>query len=263
VWRAWGDSASYVARGHDDRVDVERYSDAHVVFADISADNETLLELGLEAKRLLVLDHHVSALRRFEADAALAGELSSRGHRIHFDLSRSGAVLAWQEFHPGIEPPDLLRYVEDQDLWRFALPGSEEVNAAIASHPRTFETWESLARRPARDLADEGAPVLRAWRTEVARALRHTHPVRVGRHRLEAVNAVQLRSRIGHELAQRARFDLPCGAVYRLTGDRVEVSLYSLGELDVSEIAAGFGGGGHRNAAGFSVRLEEWLRRFL
>jgi nanoRNase/pAp phosphatase (c-di-AMP/oligoRNAs hydrolase) len=43
----------------------------------------------------------------------------------------------------------------------------------------------------------------------------------------------------------------------------VDVSLYSIGDFDVSRRAVGFGGGGHRNAAGFHVSLREWLERFL
>lgn len=249
-------------RGHEDELDPARWTGAHVVFADIAATNEQLYALGLEARRLVVLDHHVSSQRRFDADPKLGHELRSRGHRVYFDLAHSGAVLAWREFHPDVPPPDLLRYVEDQDLWRFALPRSDAVNAAIASYPRRFEVWEALAKREADELADEGEPLVRAQRTEIERTLRHAHPVRIGEHRLEAVNAVHLRSRIGHELAARAAFGIPCGAVYRVLGQRVEVSLYSIGELDVSGIAVALGGGGHRNAAGFSVSLEEWLARF-
>jgi nanoRNase/pAp phosphatase (c-di-AMP/oligoRNAs hydrolase) len=47
-----------------------------------------------------------------------------------------------------------------------------------------------------------------------------------------------------------------------VVGRRVDVSLYSIGDLDVAAVAGRFGGGGHRNAAGFSVPLETWARDF-
>jgi oligoribonuclease NrnB/cAMP/cGMP phosphodiesterase (DHH superfamily) len=87
--------------------------------------------------------------------------------------------------------------------------------------------------------------------------------VTVGELRLEAVNALFQRSSIGHELAKRRSFGTPCGLVYRVIDRRVECSVYSLGDFDVSKIAAGLGGGGHRNAAGFTVSLEEWLAHFV
>lgn len=263
AWRAWGDRAAYVPRGHDDVIRPERYAGALVVFADIATDNDTLQLLGEETSKLVVLDHHISAQRRFEAEPGLAAWLKSRGHQVDFDLSHSGAVLAWQHFHPDVPAPDLLRYVEDQDLWRFALPASLEVNAAIASHPRSFDAWEGLAKLPLERLAADGEPIVRAQRMEIEHTLRNVHPIRLEELRLEAVNAIHLRSHLGHELATRASFGSPCGAVYRIVGARVDVSLYSVGEFDVAELAARMGGGGHRNAAGFTLPLREWLDRFV
>ena len=63
----------------------------------------------------------------------------------------------------------LLRYVEDQDLWNWKLPGSEEVNAAILSYPRRFDVWNELLERSVEDLAAEGAPIVRANQMEVER----------------------------------------------------------------------------------------------
>jgi oligoribonuclease NrnB/cAMP/cGMP phosphodiesterase (DHH superfamily) len=262
VWRAWGGSARYLPRGHEDVVDAAAHEGALVVFVDIAPGNEELRALAQRAARVIVLDHHVTARERFENDLGLQNSLAGRGHQIHFDLSHSGAILAWQHFHPDRPAPDLLRYVEDQDLWSWKLPASEEVNAAISSYPRDFESWDELAARPIAELAAEGTPILRATRIEVERALQSAHPVSVGSRRAEAVNATLHRSKIGHELAKRAAFKLPWGLVYRVTGERVDVSLYSIGDLDVARIAQAYGGGGHANASGFSVTLQRWLDEF-
>jgi len=172
-------------------------------------------------------------------------------------------VLAWKHFHPDDPLPELLGYVEDQDLWSWKLPRSEEVNAAIASYPREFDVWNELASRPLQELAREGEPILRANRMDVQRALRSAHPLAMGTRRVEAVNSQVLRSALGHELAKRAAFGRPWGLVYRINGERVDASIYSIGDLDVSKVAAEFGGGGHRNAAGFSVSLRAWLENFV
>ena len=97
----------------------------------------------------------------------------------------------------------------------------------------------------------------------VGGALASARPVRVAGLTPEAVNARLQRAEIGHELAERRALGTPAGAVYRLTGARVDVSLYSVGEFDVARIAESLGGGGHRNAAGFSVPLRDWLERYL
>lgn len=263
VRRAWGADAEYRARGHDDVIQGDAWTGCELAFVDIAPGNAALWSLSTRAARIVVLDHHVSARDRFLSDADLAYELERRGHRVHFDLAHSGAVLAWQHFHPGVSLPRLLAYVEDQDLWRWQLPDSESVNAAISSHPRRFETWDRLADEPIERLIADGRPIVRAHRSEVERALMSAHSVSVGELRLEAVNALFQRSSIGHELAKRATFGVNCGLVYRVIERRVDCSLYSLGEFDVASIAARLGGGGHRNAAGFTVSLAEWTARFL
>jgi hypothetical protein len=263
VRKAWGVEAEYRARGHDDPLVVEELAGSEVAFTDIALANGPLRALASKAARVIVLDHHVSALDRFRSDPDLGYDLASRGHHVHFDLARSGAVLAWQHFHPDAPLPPLLAYVEDQDLWRWKLPDSDAVNAAIGSYPRRFEVWDRLGAEPIERLVAEGRPIVRAQKSEIERALVNAHPVRVGELRLEAVNGLFQRSSIGHELAKRGRFGSPCGLVYRVIERRVECSLYSLGEFDVAKIAAGLGGGGHRNAAGFTVSLEEWLAHFV
>ena len=157
------------------------------------------------------------------------------------------------------------RWVGDRPI-RLALPanpGAPVSSSTIGSHPRTFETWDRLAASPVEQLAAEGVPIVRAQRVEVEQALRHTHPISLGRIRVEAVDSRSHRSRIGHELASRARYGTPCGVVYRLTGTQVDASIYSVDDFDVSKLAAEFGGGGHPNASGFTVSLEDWIKRFV
>jgi oligoribonuclease NrnB/cAMP/cGMP phosphodiesterase (DHH superfamily) len=248
---------------HEDRPDAQRHDGDTVVFVDIAPVNETLRSLGEFAARVIVLDHHVTARDRYSADPGVENSLAGHGHYIHFDLNHSGAILAWDHFHPDDEAPPLLRYVEDQDLWNWKLPDSEQVNAAIGSYPLSFESWEELASRPIEELATEGEHIVRANRMEVERALLSAHPIAIGTDRIEAVNARYQRAAIGHELAKRATYGRPRGLVYRITGNRVDASIYSIGDVDVSKLAESHGGGGHRNAAGFSVPLTVWIRDFV
>ena len=263
AWLAWGNDARYIQRSHDDPFEPHRFEDELVVFADISLANDLLLAVGDVAAQVIVLDHHLTAQQNFAADPSVENRMTAGGHVIHFDLNHSGAILSWNYFHPDEPPPELLLYVEDQDLWNWKLPYSEEVNAVISSHPHTREAWTEMAARSVADLATEGAPIVRANRVEVTRALTHAHPVAIGAERIEAVNALHQRAAIGHELSKRARFDRPWGLVYRVTGGQVDCSIYSTGDLDVSVIAANFGGGGHRNASGFSVTLADWTEHFV
>lgn len=263
AWRAWGDDARYVARGHDDELHTSLCEDALVVFVDIAPPNVSVPELAEVAERIVVLDHHVTARARLENDPQIERALAGGGHTIHFDLEHSGAMLAWQYFHPDEPPPPILQYVEDQDLWNWKLPRTEEVNAALGSYSRDFETWDELAARSIDELADEGVSIVRTQTREVERALHDVHPVALGTERIEGINSTYQRAPIGHELAKRATFGKAWGIVYRLRGDHIDATLYSIGDLDVASVAERYGGGGHRNAAGFSVPLRTWLDDFV
>lgn len=265
VWsvrKAWGEDARYYARSHDDLLPFDELEGALVVFVDIAVDNRQLRELSRVAGHIILLDHHISAKLRYQSDLETVNEIEAAGHEIYFDLDHSGAMLAWNFFHPEDPAPPLLEYVEDQDLWNWKLVGSEEVNAAIASYPREFEAWDELAQRSPEDLMRDGEPIVRSNKMEVLRAIQNAHAISIGNDRVEAVNATVNRSAIGHELAKRMAFGRAWGCVYRISGSRVHATLYSIADLDVSEIAGGLGGGGHRNAAGFTVSLASWLSDF-
>ena len=264
VWRAWGDDARYISRGHDDdKLRADEFSGALLAFVDIAPNNDELSALADTADQLILLDHHVSSQARFLSDPSVENKVEMAGHHVHFDLAHSGAVLAWQHFHPTTPVPELLQYVEDQDLWNWKLPDSDAVNAAIASYPREFEVWDRLAADSIESLVGQGQPILRANRMEVERRLEHARPVALGTRRIEAVNASTNRSQIGHELARRAAYGEQWGLVYRVEGAEVFGTLYSIGDLDISKVAVSYGGGGHKNAAGFRVTLEQWMREFV
>ena len=259
VRQSWGVQGEYRPFGHRETPQPEAYAGASLVFVDITPTTEVLLALSARSAELLVLDHHISAQKRWNEAREAHPHFAARRHQVLFDLEHSGAVLAWRHFHPERATPLLLRYIEDCDLWRFALPDSGAINAAINSYPQRFEIWDRLAAEPRQTLADQGVPLVRAERTAVARALGTAHFARLAGHNIEAVNSTCYQSRIGHELARRSAYGHPAGVVYRLQEERVDVSIYSIGDLDVSLIAEHYGGGGHRNAAGFQIDLMEWL----
>jgi nanoRNase/pAp phosphatase (c-di-AMP/oligoRNAs hydrolase) len=72
-------------------------------------------------------------------------------------------------------------------------------------------------------------------------------------YRIALVNASWNHSEIGNALAKNA--DIGMVWCEHMHGT-MRFSLRSLGEIDVSEIAKIFGGGGHKNASGFTIPME-------
>ena len=236
AWRALGDRAEYVPVQHGDPPPALP-GDARVVIVDFAYPRDVILALRERVAGLTILDHHKTA------EEALRGIPDTV-----FDMHKSGAMLSWEYFHPGQEPPALVRYVQDRDLWRFELPHSREATAALGSFPQDFAVWNGLELER---LIEEGRAILRFRDQTIASIVGFARMGVVGGHEVPVVNATAHWSDVGEALLQR----FPAAPFVALYYDDSEGSrrwsLRSRGDFDVAELAKRFGGGGHRAAAGF------------
>ena len=86
----------------------------------------------------------------------------------------------------------------------------------------------------------------------IARALTKRYMTELAGFDIPVVNSFVFQSEIGDELCKLYP-DAPFAAVWCQKAVNLQAwSLRSIGEFDVSVIAEKFGGGGHRNAAGFA-----------
>jgi uncharacterized protein len=213
---------------------------------------ETLLQ---QAKHVVVLDHHITAQHELENI-----EHAYKNISVILDMQRSGAMIAWEYFHK-TPAPRLIHYIQDRDLWQHALPDSADFNAALSSHPQDFALWHQFAQDASsqQQLILEGRAINR-YRTQlIEQHKRHAVLGTIAGHAVPIVNApVAIVSELLNELAEGQ----PFAAGYRDRGTHRGWSLRSKPEgINVADIAAQFGGGGHARAAGFATQTtEEWLR---
>jgi uncharacterized protein len=262
--------------------DVSKYLFVYIV--DFSFSRETIESWLKAGKQITVLDHHKTAQE-------MIGDVStfSRHFEFNFDLEESGATIAWRYFNHDREPPAFLQYVRDRDLWNHALPMTHEIHEASANLRFEIRKTAELTGIPARDLifaafdhlatlsqgklldlmADRGFELLKPKREAIANAfLRHEMvylPTIPGDDRTpHRIPAVVLKSD-GSE--NRLISDI-CSLLYkRLPGYSFVACIASGGSwslrsdkdgsnFDVSEVAKLYGGGGHKNAAGFTIESD-------
>ena len=168
-----------------------------------------------------------------------------------FDMHKSGARMAWEFCNPDYDVPRLIEHVEDRDLWRFSMgrPGCLGGVAHVSTRLRF------VGRLLSRHVAARDRGRCCAARTrEEHRGVPEAPLLDRGRRRQRAgrQRAVPLRQRYRQRAARcRARGAVRCMLVPARRW-QVQWSLRSEnGRVDVSEVAAKMGGGGHRNAAGF------------
>jgi oligoribonuclease NrnB/cAMP/cGMP phosphodiesterase (DHH superfamily) len=238
AWAIWKrfPSARYLAVKHG-FPPPDGLAGRHVVIVDFSYPRDLLETLAKQTASLLVLDHHITAQK------ALAGLPCA-----YFDQKKSGAVLAWEWAHR--EPvPWLLKYVQDKDLWEWALPASREISAALASYPYDFHLWDGLRQET---LEAEGRAILRYENELVDKIAAEAVTVSFHGQTVPAVQSAVLTSQIGERLAKGRPFCI----IWHDRDGRRYFSLRSAPDgADVGAIASAHGGGGHTHAAGFSVPL--------
>lgn len=238
-----------------------------VVLLDFSYKRSIMVNIINTANSVLILDHHKTAkddldgLDTVEVDGPIPV-------RVVFDMDKSGARLAWEWFHPKESVPLFVRLVEDRDLWRFALPHSKELNADFFSYDYDFADWTHLWKAmDDRELYNlhyaAGAAIERAQAKSVKELVAKLQHVREFGACIPAykVPCANLPYTYASDAANLMAQDAPFAATYYQDDSGQYVfSLRSVeGGMDVSLIAATYGGGGHKHAAGFRVASLEDL----
>lgn len=281
AWKKFGPAATYAPidrRAGTMPADFEGADEIYLL--DFTPPFEVLIELYEAAERLVLFDHHATSLVPLidviDVDAAHHGIETAGGGfsppdyrwwtetlRIRVAKGQSACGLTWTELH-GADSwlPHLITYVEDRDLWRFDLPKSREINAAIRSYPRTFKAWDELHKRLSGSLASvadsslarEGTHIWRHIQRMVERTAREAEKQVVAGETVPVCEATLYISEVGHRLMKDFP-ECPFCVIYEVTpsGD-VVVHLRSRDDgCDVGRLAKAWGGGGHDTAAGFRI----------
>ena len=221
-------------------------SDVYVL--DFSFPRDVLIRMNEQAAHLVVLDHHATAQRELEGLDF-----------CQFSTERSGAMMAWDFFREdGDTCPELVKHVQDRDLWRWELPHSKGVSAYLTTVRTDFESWTEAARLIQFELeavVSQGAAVLRYIDQYVEGMKKNSYLVSFEGHKVPMVNAPKFaNSELLGELAKKYPFAI---SWLKRADGLYEYSMRARGSgVDVGEIASRMTyeehkGGGHANAAGF------------
>lgn len=253
AWKKFGDSAEYIPVGYGEDIP-EGMDGKEVYLCDFCYEVPGAMDhLAKVAKKLVVLDHHKST-------EALV--LNAPNHV--YDATRSGATIAWSYFHPNTRTPRLMSYIEDGDLYRYAIPETGDVFAYLVVQPYDFEVWDTIAKK-LEDDTERAAILSKA-------ALYNEYFEKLAHLSIEAAKKVQfegyecyfattlpwmtMRSYVAHQLYEKMP---PFALVVTAHPDGYGVSIRGNGSVDVSKIAKKYGGGGHPSASGFFIKHHEDL----
>lgn len=273
-------------------------SDDMYVFVDYSFSNpeniKFLAKLGVANCDLVWIDHHQTSETLVKSDKAKELHLDRLNASVKIDKTYCAAYLCYQAGMEaiGIEPdeskiPDLIKYIDSYDSWKFNMPKTAEFNdGAYVSEVRP-QTWID-------GILGEGAKPYAIFKPDAVQARRIQKYVKncidmgtsiqaykakenaylvgsksfefriedmrdmlhVKEYKCLAINARGNSSVFG---AMNDAYDIVC--LFSFNGKVWKYSFYTVSDdIDLSKYAKllggidGLGGGGHKQAAGFQTK---------
>ena len=254
AWWYYDGQAEFLALDHGDvktLADLPDVSGRAVYILDFSFAEPLLRQIDVVAAKLVVLDHHLSAAEKLTGFQCRCGV-------VHFDMGKSGSRLAWEFFHPQLPVPDLVKYVEDRDIWVWQYPESAGFLAALDMEAFDFARWQVIAGLQGADLQlfiergramDEKFVKLAQGMAEAAQPLTFN-----GVPGLMANVPSVFHSLVGDILCEKSGTFALLWAVDK--SGLVKCGLRSRSGFSCIPLAESMGGGGHAQACGFKMTRE-------
>lgn len=250
AWKKFGSKAEYIPVWHA-VPPPPGLQDKELYMIDFVYPEPYTKQLMKQNKRVTAIDHHVTAKA-----------VTEMTEKYSYALEHSGAVLAWNYFHPGKKVPVLLKHIEDMDLWKFKLPRTKEIFSFLDLFNFEFKVWDKFAKdfeNPAKRKKhiETGKLILMHENILIDRSVaKDAEKVFFEGHKTLAVNSSNFQSGIGERLYTKQP---PMAIIWQQRGGAIKVSMRSDRTVDVSKIAQKYGGGGHKGSASFVWPLGKKL----
>ena len=254
AWLFYAGKAEFLPLDHGDvqsLADLPVLDGRAVYILDFSFSADILRGIEERAAKLVMLDHHKSAAEKLSGFACRCGV-------VHFDMSKSGARLAWEFFLPAVPVPALVRYVEDRDIWAWQYAESPGFLAALDMEPLDFGRWAEIAAFDSTELTTfmaRGVAMDEKFTKLVTDMVDAAQPVVFNGQSGLMVNVPGVfHSLLGNLLSEKSGSFALMWHVGKSGG--VKVGLRSQRGFDCIPLAESLGGGGHAQACGFKMGIE-------
>jgi oligoribonuclease NrnB/cAMP/cGMP phosphodiesterase (DHH superfamily) len=234
----------------------------NVLICDFSYKYITLKNLMKSSKKLIILDHHQSAEKDLK---------NIPNENKVFRMDHSGAYITWAYFFGENNVPIMIRYIEDNDIWKRSMSQTRQFTSYITSVPKQFDQYEKLLddNFVKNSVIPAGDGMLKQNDTYINDGIKKMAVNFIlldnKLYFVGNVNTSILKSEIGNSFLT-ANPDVNFAICYsknEYTGETYISLRSNNSSSDVEEIASKFGGGGHRNAAGLTVYSADTLPSIL
>ena len=244
---------------HDKTMFPVDITNKNLLFIDIAPNEERYKEVLAKAKSFYILDHHNTNQQFFN-------QLTNKTNFV-FDMKKSGCHLAWDYFYPKEETPNFLLMVEDRDLWKWSIPESKPFCNGMYTYTscseyveESFNLMAELYNNPkkSQEIMELGK-ILQKKTDNTIKSIAESASKKTYLFKGKKVCMVNvshdLASDLGNYLVTKYDYDFAILWRYDHNTEEYYISMRSIDDkMDVSALCKEFGGGGHKNAAGCSIK---------
>lgn len=257
-------------------------TDSSVLIVDFSLPMDILVDLAGKNYGVYLTDHHASAFKMLAeeysdvedipTDATFEYSDGNINLDIYLDNNRSGCGIIRDfvkdmVFGEYCYITDLLNAhsrllkvinaIEDRDLWRFLLPDTEVYAAIMSDVSKTVESWDrifyELTDTEFDKIFSRAKTIKEVHNTMAGEAASKATLIDFQGMKIPVLNCTSLISLTNDKMDK----DTGISMTYFISSDPVViVSLRSRGDINVGKMAEKYGGGGHKNAAGFKLPVN-------
>jgi oligoribonuclease NrnB/cAMP/cGMP phosphodiesterase (DHH superfamily) len=215
-----------------------------IIITDVTPRKETI-ELLSKNSKLLVFDHHKTSTHLINKDYAI------------IDMTKCATLLTYEwalKIDKAIERYcDFVRLVNDYDLWNKEFPESEDLNILFTTLGIERFTERFLKNSDVKFTESE-LLLINVEKDNLKKALEDAlNNNRIYKDKWDNTFCLTFTEHYNSEIGDYLLNTLKVNYVLMINAKKSKVSLRSKGDFDVSKIALTFEGGGHKNAAGFTL----------
>lgn len=247
---------------HGTPINIDLFVGKKIIICDFSPELKVLNQIEQVAESIIILDHHITAQKALE----------NKPYAI-FDMNKSGAGITWEYFYPTQPMPLFIQMIQDRDLWKWEINQSKEFTSGFVTVSSTIEqsNFDSLFLLFTKLLNNKEEITFYIELGKIMTKLTENKSKTIGDEHLKKLSdfnfngsmykvcivncSYDITSEVGNYISSNHLVDFAVLWRYHNPSSNYYVSLRSCGDIDVSIISKLYGGGGHKNAAGFSTTI--------
>ncbi len=270
AWKKFKNKADYIALSYnaggenilkEKNIKILELKDKEIYFIDFCLNEIELKKVEKVAKKLAILDHHISKKDLVE----------SISNSI-FRNDVSGSYIAHEYFFSNKKVPKLIEHISIGDTWTFSKDEKKrKIEEYVKSYLGILDFDFKIFQKAEKDLEDKkifnekikiGEILDNVKYKQVKTQSKYSDIIEFDGYKAIALNSTTLASRIGSYLCeQNTKIDFVI--IYRFSEGRLKVSFRGRDKIDVSKIAQKYNGGGHFNAASFMTNDKKFINDFI